>query len=268
MALALGMTASAADTAKGMFHFGKVRFEPADALAFQEARKDAPPLTIVAVTNFKIDRPAVMEAINTAGALFAQAAQRETGAVVFVRVNSPERCGAGGFLAQTQQQIDLGDSFPAKSSVGQARVSGECHTAKPGKMFDDEYEFRLSYDLPLAAIPKPTPLPSGGGEPGTQYAALIKAIQAADWNAAYLHLREDEVPQTRPKASEMRDYFHGVGLNYPKTVTVTGGLIKGDRANLDIRGTDHDSKKITGVVALKKTAGQWRVVEQNLFFAE
>ena len=64
----------------------------------------------------------------------------------------------------------------------------------------------------------------------------------------------------------MKEYFHDVGLNYPKTVTVTGGLMKGDRANLDIKGTDHDGKKIKGVVAVQKIAGNWRVIENSYYF--
>ena len=50
------------------------------------------------------------------------------------------------------------------------------------------------------------------------------------------------------------------------TVTVTGGLAKGDRANIEIHGIDHDGKKIKGLVALAKTGGQWQVQEQNLYF--
>jgi len=117
-------------------------------------------------------------------------------------------------------------------------------------------------------IPKPSTLTSGGGEPGTVYAALVKAIRAADWNAAHTHLRKDEVRDPKPAASEMREYFRGVGLNYPKTVTVTGGLMKGSRANLDITGTDRDDKKIHGVVMMKKDGADWRVVDQNFFFVE
>ena len=39
-----------------------------------------------------------------------------------------------------------------------------------------------------------------------------------------------------------------------------------DRANLDIKGTDHDGKKIRGVVAIKKMAGNRRVLDQSLYF--
>ncbi len=153
-------------------------------------------------------------------------------------------------------------------SLTATRAAGECFTSKPGKMFDDEYEFRLPYDVPLTTIPKPTTLSSGGGEPGTVYVALVNAIKAADWSAAHLHLRPDEVPQTKLKASEMREYFNGLALNYPKAATVTGGLLKGNRANLDIQGTNNEGKKIKGVVALKKTGGEWQVIDQNFYFAE
>jgi hypothetical protein len=269
----LGASASptlAAEMAKGKFRFGKVRFEPVDVLAYQQARNGGgPPVTIVALTNFRIDRPAVMAEIDTPSALVMQATRLETGVLLMVRILAPERCGLGGFLNETQQQIDLGESFPAKSvALTASRVAGECLTKKPDKMFDDEYEFRLSYDVPMTIIPKPAKLPAGGGEAGIAYAALVKAIQAADWNGAHLRLREDEVPKSRPKAADMSDYFHGVALNYPKTVTVAGGLIKGDRANLEIRGIDHDGKKIKGVVAMRKISGGWRVIEQSLYFAE
>jgi len=90
-------------------------------------------------------------------------------------------------------------------------------------MFDDSYDFHLSYDVPLTAIPKPTTLTSGGCEPGTVYAGLVKAIQAGDWTAAHLLLPPEQVPDTKPKPSEMKGYFHDLGLNYPKTVNIAGG---------------------------------------------
>ena len=149
-----------------------------------------------------------------------------------------------------------------------SRVAGECATSKPDKMFDDVYEFRLSYDLPMTAIPKPTVLPAGGGDPGAVYATLVKAIQANDWTAAHAKLPPDQVPETKPKASEMKEYFHGLALNYPKTVKVMSGLVKGDRATIDIVGTNDEDKKIKGGVAMKKTAGGWQVIDQSFYFTE
>jgi len=249
----------------GNFHFGKVKFEPTDTFAYQVESKDpAKPMTIVVVTDFKIDRPAVLAAINTPGAFVMQTGEK--GSFVLVRLVAADKCGVGGFLAPTQQEIDLGDSFSAKTTASTAsRIAGECWTSKPGKMFEDAYDFHLSYDVPITVIPKPTSLPAGGGEAGAAFVALVKAIQDGNWDAANTHLRTDEVPPTPPKAAEMKIYFKGLALNYPKTATVTGGLMKGDRANIDIRGTNHDGDKITGIVALKKIDGQWRVLEQNYY---
>ena len=255
----------AADVAKGNFHFGVTRFQPLDALAYQEPGLDGKPVTIVAFTDFKIDRQLVKEAIITFGAFVTQVYSRQSGNFVLMRL-SPDHCGISGMVNDGQQSIDLGDSFTSKASVGVSRVAGECFTSKPGKMFDDAYDFRLTWDLPLTVIPTPSPLKAGGGEPGLAYSALVKAIQTADWNVARLRLREQEVPETAPPASEMREYFRGVGLNYPKSATITGGLIKGNFANLDIKGVDHEGKKIRGVVAMKKSGNNWRVIDQAMFF--
>ena len=251
----------------GTFHFGKVKFEPADAFAYQaEGENPSKPVTVVVLASFKIDRPALLDAINTPVALMQQAENK--GSFVMVRLTAPNRCGLSGLVGNGAKQIDLGDSFAAKSSQGVGRVAGECSTTTPGKMFEDAYDFHLTFDQPLMVIAKPAPLPPGGAEPGKAYAALVKAIQAADWNAAYQHLRTDEVRSPKPKASEMKEYFHDVGLNYPKSVTVTGGLIKGDRAHLDIKGTNYEDKKIRGVVVIRKFADNWRVLENDFFFEQ
>lgn len=243
-----------------LFHFGKVRFEPVDALAYQQDS-----VTIVALTSYKIDRDGVLAAIDPVNALYAQAGER--GSFVLVRVLAPDRCSVSGFLAETQQQLDLG-SFTGQSKVSPATVTGNCATDKPQKMFDDEYDFNLSYDVPITAIPKPTALPAGGGEPGAQYVQLLKAIAAADWDVAHLHTADGELPDTKKKVSES-NYFQNLALNYPKpSSTVTGGLMKGDRAQLDIKGTNHDGRNVTGVVAMKKVGSDWRVVDQQFFGTE
>ena len=267
LVLALGVSSSfAADVAKGTFHFGATKFQPVDALAWQETGPDGKPMTIIAFSDFKIDRKVVMDSITTAGAFIGQVYAKQSGNFVMMRLSAPDRCGISGFVNNGQQSIDIGDSFPSKASIGVSRVAGECFTSKPGKMFDDVYDFRLTYDLPLTVIPKPSTLKAGGGDPGASFAALVKAIQAADWNVARLHLREDQIPATPPKPAEMKEYFRGVGLNYPKSVTVTGGLMKGNVAHLDIKGTDDVGKKSRGVVAMTKSGATCRVLDQSLFF--
>lgn len=267
---ALFLTAQlSADTIKGSFRFGKVKFEPVDAFAYQaDVEGEKAPMTIVAMTSYKIDRAAVLGAIDPVQSFYAQTGGG-TGNFVLVRIVAPDRCSvyAGLTTGERPQDINLG-KFPAKNTTSSAtRITGDCFMKAPEKMFDDEYEFHLTYDVPVTPFPKPSPLAAGGGDPGTQYAALVKAIQASDWDAAHLHVADGELPATKKKVSES-NYFEGLRANYPKTVTVTGGLIKGDRAQLDVRGTNHDGRNITGVVMMKKNGSDWRVLDQQFYGTE
>lgn len=241
------------------FRYAKVKFTPADSIAFDAEG------TVVALTSYKIDRPAVMAAIDPADALVAQTGDR--GSVIFVRPTAADRCEVHAFLAETQQSVGLGH-FAAKTTASTAsRIAGECFTEKPEKMFDDEYEFHLAYDVPVTAIPKPAALPPGGGEAGGQYLALVKAIHARDWSVAHLHTAEGQLPDSREETLQS-NYFENLEANYPKSATVTGGLMKGNFAQLDIAGLHHDGRKITGKVRMTKSGANWRVVDQYFVGSE
>src|SRR5436305_7572789 len=117
--LALGASSAfAADVAKGTFHFGPVKFEPVDAIAYQVEGRDGKPLTLIAFTDFKIDRQGVLDAINTDSALIGQINDNQKGSYVVVRLTAPNRCGLGGLVGDGAKQIDLGDNFAAKVSQG------------------------------------------------------------------------------------------------------------------------------------------------------
>lgn len=60
-------------------------------------------------------------------------------------------------------------------------------------------------------------------------------------------------------------FSKGLSLNYPKSATITAGLIKGDQAHLEIAGTNNEGKKIKGDVLMKKAAGNWRVVDMSFY---
>jgi len=263
-------SALAAVPGNGTFHFGKTSVTPSDSFAYQlPAAAGDPAMTVILLTDFKIDGPAAIDAIDTATAVLQQASTHDPGNLVILRVLGPDRCGVSAYLNQGQRQIDLGNSFAAKAGPSTAgHISGSCWTTKPGQMFDDAYDFRLPYDVAVTSIPPPSVLVGGGAEPGATYAALVKAIQAGDWNAATPHLASEEVPRVRPDAAGLKDYFHGLALNYPKTVKVMGGLMKGDRANLDLVGTSNEGKKIKGTVAMKKNASGWRVLDQTFSFTD
>lgn len=252
------------------FHYGAVTFQPTDSMAFTVDSSDpSKPLTVIAMTDFKIDRADVLAAIDPAGSLIQQAGNGP-GNVVFVRLSKPGKCGISGYLGKRANQFDFGDSFIAKSSQASAtHVTGSCATTSPGKIFDDAYDFNLSYDTVITDIPKPTKLAAGGGDPGAAYSALVKALQSQTWDVASAHVEEQSIGLGKPKnAADMKEWFHAIGLNYPKEATITGGSLKGDRAFVDFTGKDRDGKRIHGTAAMKKVAGNWRVVDQSMYLNE
>ena len=265
LALAVSLPALASS-----FHYGAVKFQPTDSIAFNlDSGDPGKPLTIVAMTDFKIDRADVLAAIDPASSLVQQAGNGP-GNVVFVRLPTPGKCGIAGYLGKNASQFDMGDNFAARSTAGAAgRVAGNCATTTPGKIFDDAYDFNLSYDAPITDIPKPVRLPAGGGEPGAAYSALVKALQTQSWDVASAHVEAASIGLGKPKtAADMKEWFHSIGLNYPKQAAISGGQMKGDRALLEFTGKDREDKKIKGVVAMKKADGKWRVLDQSMYFTE
>lgn len=268
-ALLAAAHAAGADTIGGMFQFGSILLTPKDSLAYtMEGKGPGKPVTVVIITDFTIDRAAALAAIDTAGGIMGQILTQQSGNAVFVTLATEGQCGLSAFLGG-YHSVGLGESFTATTkAAGPSRVAGSCATDKPGKIFDDAYEFRLTYDVALTAIPPPTALGAGGGEPGAAYLSLVQAIQAADFPTARRHLPDHEIPAQAPTTAELKHYFYGLGLNYPKTAKVTGALVKGDVARADIEGVNYEGKKIKGGVSLKRSNGVWRVIEQGFFYTE
>lgn len=262
LVLVLGAGGAWADEFKGRFRFGAVTVTPADAIAYRD-EVEGKTVALAVFTDFKLDRAAVLEAITPWTGIFEQAVARE-GNVVLLRLLGPDRCGAYAYFAKAGRSIGLSDDYPAHMKAARdERAVGDCATAEPRKFFDDTYEFSLAYDLPITAIPRPAALAAGGGEPGAAFLALVKAIQAKDARAAALHTPPDETP-----ADPGPLFIEGLALNYPRQATVKSGLLKGRYARLEIEGTDHEDKKVTGTIDMRKLGANWRVTSLSMFFAQ
>jgi len=57
----------------------------------------------------------------------------EAGNVVFVRLVPPDRCGIAGYLASTGKEIDLAESFSAKTTARTRRDRGEMREHETGQ---------------------------------------------------------------------------------------------------------------------------------------
>lgn len=269
LATALGSSLLAAET-KGYFHFGEVRFEVTDTLAFTVDTADPKkPMTAIVMADFPIDRVEIAAAIDPVQSLVAGVYAREKGNFVVVKLHPPDQCGVYAYLTSGErpQSIGLSEDFPATvSSSTASRAAGICFTKESRKFFDDSYDFRLPFDVKITDIPKPSKLPADGGEPGRALVALTKAIQAKDWKTAKPHLGGLDRPQRDP--DDLDHFFYSLSLNYPKSATPTGGLIKGNRAQVEMKGTNSEDHKITGTFLMEKVDGKWRVMEHVTYSAE
>ncbi len=142
------------------------------------------------------------------------------------------------------------------------RLEGRYYTEKPDPFFDKTYEFDLPFAVDLlAGSLSGTPLPKGGGEPGKVYQAYMKAVAKKDPVAL-------QKVVTKAKAEEIAEQVQGEiwavifdsarSLEF-ETATIPGGLIRGDRAALDIEGKSYDGDKFRGRVFLIKENGAWKV---------
>jgi len=151
-----------------------------------------------------------------------------------------------------------------------ARVEGRYYTPKPESFFDKSFEFdlRFAVDL-LAGSVSGTSLPKGGGELGKVYQAYLKAVAKEDPQAlrkVVVKERADEIA-SQVEADVFKVTFHSSRSLELKTCTITGGLMKTDRAALDVEGKTFDGDKMRGQVYLVKEDGAWKVGGRKLKMA-
>lgn len=261
------MASTAIGGEKGVFQFGAVRLEPVDSVAWKvDAKEEQKAFTAIAIADFAIDRAELSAAIDSVNALYMQVNRQEHGNFVIVKLFPPKHCGIFAYLTSEErpQQIELRNDFAATIETARdSRVAGVCQGK--GEMFDDAYEFRLPFDLVPTPIAAPGALPAGGGEPGRALVALAKAIETQNFTEARRHLPTEQMPQDGSPPVDMKFYFEGLALNYPKVIVPTGGLLKKDRAQVEIKGTSYDGTKLNGVYLMQKFGDDWRIVAQSLY---
>lgn len=167
----------------------------------------------------------------------------------------------------------FGGSF---SSVGQHKWEGKItKTSIEGKLsmpqddfFDNKYEYTATFKAPIVSGPDPNappeikgkPLPAGGGEPGKAYFAYLKVLKAGDVDKILASLVAERAKQT-PK-DQVKKMLPLIQEMVPKDIKYVSGGIDGDKATLNLTGTDHGSKS-TGTVDMVKEGGVWKVEKES-----
>jgi hypothetical protein len=148
-----------------------------------------------------------------------------------------------------------------------SRLEGRYYTPHPEPFFDKTFEFDLPFAVDLlSGSLSGTPLPKGGGEPGKIYEAYRKAVAKDDEAGLKKVVTKERAAQLEEWASggAFKEVFQGQKTLELKTGTVTGGLLKENRAILDVEGKNYDGTKVRGQVFLLREDGAWKVSEGRL----
>jgi hypothetical protein len=146
------------------------------------------------------------------------------------------------------------------------RVKGSWKLA-PKEFFDKTYEADFRFDVALVELKDPgQPLPAGGGEPGKAYSAYIEALAKGDVERVKAALTESRgwMFAWADDEKEIAKALESEALHKPVKVTVLGGWIDGERAQIKVEGPGRLGGVYAGRVMMVRDGGRWKVDEQNL----
>lgn len=146
------------------------------------------------------------------------------------------------------------------------RVEGSFRTNDEADKKEGRY-YDLAFALDLPAAPAPgTPLPADGGEPAKAYRAYLAAMEKGDIDALLKTMSRERAEQIAahrndPEFKQMFAFIQSERLRNPK---IGKGSVKGDRATLDVSGTNSDGHASTGTITLLKEGGAWKLDKESM----
>jgi len=155
-----------------------------------------------------------------------------------------------------------GGSYPELelSEAGPDRFVGRVNHAEVQTIFDDSFQFDLSFSAPLSDPfgPIGDPLPAGGGEPGAAYLAWCDAVLAGDIErlgklmpAEQAAMLDDEEFQ-----DNIKEELEFMQLMTPTDLEIISGSSDGETAILHVTGM-MDGEKVQGEITLTLIDGRW-----------
>jgi hypothetical protein len=263
-AAALGATpgvAPAPATASGKFEDRKWKLDIAGAYAFwgRTSGLDDDEVIRVAVSNTEFKAAAFDDHYDKGHAISMIFADDENKVVYF------EFDGHGRYLGLAYY-FESGDGCgfcydsKVKSTVraAEGRLSGS--VAYDG----DGYHFDVAFDVPLPAKTWGDALPKDGGAPGKVYLAYAAALEKEDQKTVYALLDADMKARwdKYEKDGELDSYveflWHDVHTAM-KTIRLTGGFTRGDRAVVLLDGSSAVIDHLDGEALLRQEGGRWLV---------
>lgn len=261
-----------ADPGLGTFTWNKSRLPMIEAYAYQkpdtfDAKKK---VTVVVLTTVKLDRKEIDGALDRESAIDEQVRIAKGSAVQFT-------IGADGSLGSVNAQLRLEGRLQSFSTSGSGkadlkvntaeRITGRVQSGGVRSFSDDKYAYDFTVDIPVTPEPPPgTPLPAGGGDAGKAYVAFIAAVQKGDADAIARYWPKEKAAAmlAAKKEPDFKETLEMLKTFSAKTVTVKGGTLRAEVADLDVVGKDADGNVMDGKVRMAKDGTSWRVVKEDL----
>lgn len=271
LVFAAGAEAQAAGKASGYFRMDKLRTTFTHACAFRVLDPASPSgTTHVVLSSVPLDCDAADRTFDPVQAVKAAAEAKKP---ALVSLSFP----AGGAVTRIEngswESADPVDTF---SFGGQGTITMQANTdtstkgryalEKPEAFFDKTFQFDLSWDAPvLSGSMSGTPVKGDGGEIGAGYRKYLAAVAKGDLDSVRANAtgeRAESVPDVKGREAER--FVKLMQAFELKTVTVIGGVQRGDDAVLLVQGLDFDKMAMHGRVVMRRDGGTWKVVKVSL----
>lgn len=129
---------------------------------------------------------------------------------------------------------------------------------------DDGIQFDITLDVPIPPKEWGEPLPKDGGAPGKAFLAYAAALEKDETKALYalMDAENKERFQKYEKKGQLKDWLQYLWKDEHtelKTIRITGGYVRGDRAVVLFDGSNGYIDKLHGEALLRREGGAWLV---------
>ncbi len=129
---------------------------------------------------------------------------------------------------------------------------------------EDAREFDVAFDVPVPPKTWGDPLPAGGGAPGQAYVAYAAALAKEDREAVreLLDAGQKERWDRHAAQKDLAEFFQYLwddAHDRMKTIRITGGFERGDRAVVLFDGSSPILDHLYGEALLRRENGKWLV---------
>lgn len=154
-----------------------------------------------------------------------------------------------------------GGTYPQLEIEGfdSGTVTGRLWHAEPQTVFDDTYQFDISFSAPITDPNAPIGdlLPEGGGEPGQAYLKWVETIHSGDIEALKSIVPAEMAAQfDQGTVEEAREEVEFMKLMTPTDVSIVSGSTDGETAILNIEGT-MEGEKVPVEVTMTRMGEFW-----------